>query len=109
MPAHVHPGAGFEDLDVSDRPDLRDRHVAFRVGEVGEESGDALAPFIPLSLSFGPQKVPAPVQTIKYGLVRDFWGDINKPSKTDVDALMEQLWPVWLRTSVRSKPETARS
>lgn len=88
MPPHVHPGDGFEDIDVSGRPGLKDWHVAYRVGAVGEESGDAAAPYIPLSLSYSERKVPANMRTLRYGLVRDFWQDIGQPSESDVRALM---------------------
>jgi hypothetical protein len=88
MPPHAHPGKGFKDLDVSDRPDLRDWHVAFRFGAVGEEPMDALAPFIPLSLSFSERKVPAEMRTVKYGLVRDFWLNMDEPSEEDRQALL---------------------
>ena len=89
MPPHVHPGDGFEDLDVSDRPGLERWHVAYRVGAVGEESADALASFIPLSLSYSEPEVGASMRTIKYGLVRDFWRDRREPSDEDVHALIE--------------------
>lgn len=89
MPPHAYPGEGFEDLNVSDHSFLRDWHIAFRVGAVGEESSDSDAPFIPLSLSFSEGKVPlAEMRTIKYGLVHDFWLNIHEPAEEDRRALL---------------------
>lgn len=89
VPDHVHPGRGFEDVDLADRSQLQEWHVTYRMGEVGEEIDDALAPFIPLSLSFSDREVPADMRTIKYGLDHDFWQSRGAASEVDRQRLFE--------------------
>src|SRR5919108_5499952 len=99
MPPHVHANPDFLDLDSSE-VGLDEYHLAYRLGEVGEEPDDALAPYLPLSISFGPPKLEASRHTLRYGLVRDYWSDPETPTKADRNSL--------LQSALRVVPEDIR-
>lgn len=89
MPPHTHQNPEFRDLDSAGLSVDEDHHLAYRFGEVGEEPFDTQAPYLPLSLSFGPPKLEASRETLKYGLVRDFWANPEAPTEEDRQALLK--------------------
>jgi hypothetical protein len=85
VPIQAHPARGSPDI-APGRTDLElsGRHFAYRFGEVGEESSAHLLPYLPLSISFGPDKLGASRTTLKYGLIRDDWSEsVLQPSDHD--------------------------
>ncbi len=88
MSPHVHANPEFVDLTEPDLG-LDGYHLAYRLGEVGDEPGDAPDPYVPLSISFGPPRLGASRQTLRYGLDRDFWRSPQGPSEEDRTALLK--------------------
>lgn len=100
MPPHKHANPEFLDLNSSELG-LDEYHLAYRLGEVGEEPGDALTPYLPLSISFGPPKLEASRHTLRYGLHPEFWSNPENPTDEDREAL--------LRSALRVVPEDIRA
>jgi hypothetical protein len=100
MPRHQHANPDFVDLDSSGLG-LDKYHLAYRFGQVGEEPADALTPYLPLSISFGPPQLEASRQTLRYGLQRDFWRSPESPSDDDRSVLLRSALSV-LAADIRS-------